>query len=426
MTVKRECLKPEILAPAGDKVSLQAALDAGCDAVYLGIRGMNMRAGAKNFTLASLPGICSRCHARGVRVYLALNTVVFERERKKIAQIIAGAGSAGIDAVICSDYAVIQAAHLQGVPVHISTQMSVANAQGVLFFYQHFQVRRFVLARECSLNDIVRIRRELTLRLGAQAAEIEIEVFVHGAMCVSVSGRCFMSLLQYGKSANRGECLQPCRREYRAAAVDEDVSFVLGNNYVMSPRDLCALPILERLIRAGVASFKIEGRNRSPEYVATATAAYRRAVDYYCANHKKNGFHKSFAALKEDLVQELARVYHRGFSTGFYLGKPMDAWSGTSGSVATTRKEYAGVVQKYFRKAGVAEVRVESNPFAVGDEIMFQGPTSGTFSQEVVSIEIEHRRVSKASKGMVVAVKTTGRVRTNDRVYLVKGLRRKK
>ena len=407
----------EIMSPAGDWISLRAAIDAGCDAVYFGIKGINMRAGAKNFAIHELKKITQTCHKNDVKAYLALNIIVYEKEIKNIAKILTKAKAAGIDAVICWDMAVIREANKQQIPIFISTQMSVSNSQSIIFFYETFGIKRFVLARECSIDDIKRIRKELKKAIKTKANDIEIEVFAHGAMCVSISGRCFLSQLQFGKSANRGECIQPCRREYKIIDIEEKHSFVIGNNYILSPKDLCALPFIEKLIEAGVDSLKIEGRNRSPEYVKTVTSAYREAIDFYFENNGKKGFRKEFDALKRKLVNELNQVYNRGFSSGFFMGKPINEWTDCYGSKATTRKEYVGIVKNYYKKHGVAEIKVESNEFSKGDEIMFQGPTTGVFLQKASSIEINHKQVNQAVKGKCVAVKTKKLVRVNDKVY---------
>jgi len=413
------------MAPAGDWLSLRAALDAGCDAVYFGVRGFNMRAGAGNFTAASLAKIARLCHERGSRAYLALNTIVYEGELGKIRSLVARAQAAGIDAVICWDFAVIEAAAAAGLAVFASTQMSVSNSASMLLLYRQFAVRRFVLARECSLEDMCAIRRSLAKALGARAREIELEVFAHGAMCVSVSGRCFLSQFEHGKSANRGECLQTCRREFLVRDSLRGHELALGNKYILSPQDLCTLPFLEKLLDAGAGSLKIEGRSRSPEYVATVTAAYRRAVDFYWDHRGSREFGRQFADLKQELLEGLSRVYNRGFSSGFYMGKPADQWHDVEGSIATTRKEYAGVVTNFYKKHGAAEIRVESNEFAQGDEIMFQGLTTGILSQRVESIEINRLRVDRAAKGTSVAVKTGRQVRRGDKVYVIKNIKKR-
>jgi putative protease len=411
--------KPEIMAPAGDWISLRAALDAGCDAVYFGIGSMNMRAGAKNFPLSALKRITKLCHDNNVKAYIALNTIVYENEITKIKKIISKAKENLIDAIICWDFAVIQEATQQGIPVHISTQMNVSSSESILFFYNHFRIRRFVLARECSLDDIKTIKKDLTKALGSKAKLIEIEVFAHGAMCVSISGRCFLSQFQYNKSANRGECLQPCRREYIVTEKEERYSFIIGNHFILSPKDLCTLPFIEKLIKVGIASFKIEGRNRSPEYVSVVTAAYRKAVDFYFLNNGRRGFQKEFESLKKELTHTLNKVYNRGFSAGFFLGKPINEWTDRDGNKAAAKKEYIGIVKKYYKKLGVAEVQVESKGFKLGDEILFQGPTTGVLTQIAESIEIDHHKIDQALKGTLVAVRTKRLVRVNDRVYVV-------
>jgi putative protease len=412
--------KPEILAPAGNWTALRAALDAGADAVYFGVRGLNMRAAADNFTRQAFPAIVRTCRAAGGTCYLALNTIIYQSEIQKVRTVLQSARDAGVNAVIAWDFGVIEAATRLGLPVHISTQMSVSNSESLLYFYRNLGVRRFVLARECTLNDVRRIRRELLDSLGEQAAGIEIEVFAHGAMCVAVSGRCFMSTLHYGTSANRGACYQPCRREYEIKAIDEDVSFRVGSGYVMSPRDLCTLPFIEKLLTAGVNSLKIEGRNRSPEYVATVVGAYRRAVDFYCANRGRRQFRQEFEALKREELDRLERVYHRGFSNGFFMGRPVADWTDGSGSRSTVRKEYVGRVTKHFRHVGVSEIMIESNVFQIGDTILFQGPTTGVFEQVAESMEINHVKVDVSRKGQSIALKTAQVTRKNDQVYVLR------
>jgi putative protease len=407
---------PEIMSPAGNWTCLQAAVSAGCDALYFGVEYLNMRAAAKNFTVEELPEIAARCHENQVKAYLTLNTIVYEKELPLIQHVITAAKQAGIDAVICSDLSLIEEAQRQDLQVFISTQLSVSNSSAVHFFYTHCGVKRFVLARECSLDDIRTIRAQLTESLGVAAQEIQIEVFAHGAMCVSVSGRCFMSEHIHGRSANRGACLQPCRREYRVIERNAEFELSLGHNYILSPRDLCTLPFVDQLIDAGVASLKIEGRNRNPEYVSTVTGAYRRAVDHYCTH----GHSKKYELLKKRLVKEVKKVYNREFSSGFFLGTPVDEWTERYGSSATTTKFHVGIVKKYYNKLGVAEIQVQSYPFSTDDTIMFQGPATGVVIQKAGSIEIDHVNITMAEKGSMIAVKTESRVRPNDRVFVVR------
>lgn len=412
--------KPEIMAPAGGWVCLRAALDAGCDSVYFGVGRLNMRAGASNFLEADLGEVMRLCREAGVKGYLALNTILYEDEIGELGGIIGVAKDAGVDALICSDLSVLRESERQGMSVIISTQMSVSNSESILFFYETMGVTRFVLARECSIEDILKIKANLVEKLGSNAKEIELECFIHGAMCVSVSGRCFLSHYQYGKSANRGECLQPCRREFEIVNEEEGMSYSVGGNYLLSPKDLCAMPFIEMLIDAGVSRFKIEGRNRSAEYVSTVTRCYRHAVDYYFENKGESGFDVEFAGLKERLVEELRKVYNRGFSSGFFMGQPADAWTEVDGSAAQKKKAYSGIVTNYYAKPGVAEIKMHDNGFVTGDEIMFQGKTTGVVLQEVVSVEIEHKQIEKAEKGMLVAVKTDLPVHRGDKVFVMR------
>ena len=413
--------KPEIMSPAGNWTCLHSALQAGADAVYFGLNELNMRANYRNFRPAELPRIAATVHKVGARAYLALNTLVYENELPRVDRLLKTARDAGIDAVICSDLAVMQKACAFNLPVAASTQLSLSNSESVLFLHRALGICRFVLARECTLAQIRAIRRRLFAELGAAAGRIEIEVFAHGAMCVSVSGRCFLSEERLGKSANRGECQQPCRREYQLLDDDGTPSFRLGPNYLLSPEDLCTMPFLEKLIAAGVGSLKIEGRARTPEYVGTVTRCYRRAVDFHFEKHGRRGFSAEFQALKEELMRELDTVYHRGLSSGFYLGRPLGQWANTSGSRATQSKRHVGEVMNYYRKAGAVEIWVRDVEFAPGDELMIQGPTTGLVRFKVEGIQIEHEARARASRGERVAVPLKTVVRRRDRVFLVTG-----
>ncbi|MBW3019886.1 U32 family peptidase, partial [Candidatus Woesearchaeota archaeon] len=356
--------KPELLAPAGNFVSLNAAISAGCDAVYFGIKNFNMRQGAKNFTLEDLKEISKQCKENNVKAYLTLNIIAYDEESDKFEEIIKEA-KGKVDAIICWDQLIIQLCKKHKVPFHISTQASISNSSSAKF-YKELGAERIVFARECSLEQIKQILENV---------KIESEVFVHGAMCVAVSGRCFMSQFSYGKSANRGQCLQNCRREYgvnktscsnehHIKDVDREFEFNLGNNYVMSAKDLCTIPFLEKLM--DFDSFKIEGRNRSPEYVSTVVKVYRKAIDLAYEN-------KLTKEIKEELMEELKTVYNRGFSNGFYLGKPINEFTDEYGSKATTKKEFVGKIVNYYSKNNVAEIIVESNTFEKGNKLMIQG-----------------------------------------------------
>ncbi|MFH1456961.1 MAG: peptidase U32 family protein [Patescibacteria group bacterium] len=410
-------VKPELLAPIQDFISLQAAIQGGCDAVYFGVRGFNMRAGAKNFTVADLKKIAGICHKNKIRAYLAVNTIIYQDELKNIESILKKARAAGVDAIICWDMAVLQTAKKLGHKIHLSTQASISNSAAAEF-YKAAGVERIILARECLLGDIKKINMALN-PMGKKIA-IGLEIFIHGAMCVSVSGRCFLSGFNYGKSANRGECLQSCRRRYLIKEIEEGKEFEIGEDYVLSPKDLCALPFIEKLFQSGAVSFKIEGRNRSPEYVRTVTGVYRRAIDEYFENNKKKDFKKRFEALKTELLRELKTVYNRDFSDGFYLGKPVNQWTHSYGSRATEKKIHLGKVVHFYNKISVAEIAIQAGKnLKAGDEIYIQGPATGVFRQKVNSMESEHRQIKKAGQGDIVAIKTNKLVRANDLAYKI-------
>lgn len=411
--------KPELMAPAGDFISLRAALDAGATAVYFGVAAMNMRASARNFANSEMSEVVQICRQYGAKAYLAMNTIVYDQELELAETLVEQAAAAGVDAIICWDFAIVECAMRYHLEVFVSTQMSVANSAALAFLYRHFGIKRFVLARECTLDEIVSIRRNLVAQLGDDAENIEIEAFVHGAMCVSLSGRCFMSQFAFNQSANRGECRQPCRREYEIRDVRDGKEFLIGSDYVMSPRDLCALPFLDQLLAVGVNSLKIEGRGRSPEYVSEVTACYRAYLDFYQQHRDDDDFVAQSDALKETLMQRLAAVFHRGFSDGFYFGRQIGEWSGGNGSKATHRKVHVGVVTNFFKKVMVAEIKVEGAGFAAGDELMFQGNTTGVLTQKAESIEEAFRPVEKAEKGSLVGVKLAQQVRENDQVYIM-------
>lgn len=397
--------KPELLAPAGNYEMLAAAIEAGADAVYFGIAGFNMRATAKNFKLDELTSIVVQCHGHGIRAYLTLNTIIYQEEIPLVKKILKKASEAGIDAVICWDFAVISEAKRLGLEIHISTQASISNAEAANF-YRSIGASRCVLARECSLEQIKSIRRNTTL---------ELEVFIHGAMCVSVSGRCFLSQFLYGRSANRGDCLQPCRRAYDTYLIkdkQEGKELILGNDYILSPEDLCTLPFLDKLIPLA-DSFKIEGRARNAEYVYTVVKIYREAISAI----RENRFTDE---LKNASLNELKKVYNRGFSSGFYLGKPVDSFTKKPNSQATKRKLILGKVTNYFKRQSVAEIKVTANSVSLGDEILIIGPTTGVVHEEVSSIEKEYNPVETASKGETVGIKISRIVRRNDSVFLWK------
>ena len=396
----------ELLAPVSDRIMLKAAIDAGADAVYFGLKKLNMRATAKNFTLEELSEIVKQCHDSNVKVFLTVNTIIYNNEIEDVKKVIKSAKQAGVDAIICWDMAVINECKKNNIEFHISTQASVSNVESARF-YKNLGAARIVLARELSLKQV----KEIIEKTG-----IQVETFVHGAMCVSVSGRCFLSQHLFNRSANRGDCLQPCRRKYKITDVEEPKNELeLGESYVMSPKDLCALPFLDKLIDAGITCFKIEGRARSPEYVKTVTEVYRKSIDAV----KNNNFNQS---LITKFTEKLKSVYNRGFSNGFYFGAPTnDDFTNSSGSKATTKKIYIGYIANFFKNNMVAEVKVEAGKLKIGDKIMVQGETTGVKEQIVDSMEINHKKVEEVEKTNV-GVKLDFTSRKNDKVFLIKNI----
>lgn len=407
--------KPEILSPAGDFTCLQAALDAGADAVYFGLGVFNMRArSGVNFKEEDLPEIARRCHERGVKAYLALNAIMFEDEQNAVERTIVAA-KPFVDAFIVSDWGVISLCRRHGVTFHVSTQMSTSNSAAVGFLASQ-GASRVVLARECTLSEVK--------RMAAAVPSVEIECFVHGAQCVAESGRCFMSHDAFGKSACRGECNQPCRRKFLVKAVDffedddgnpvheSDTAFVVGAHTVMSARDLCSLGFVDRLMDAGISSFKIEGRARNAEYVKTVTAAYRRAVDAVVAGEYT-------PTLVDTLVESVKTVFHREFSNGLYFGRPgADQFTDSENSLATAVKRHVGVVIDYFLKAGIAQVKIQDHPLSVGDEIQIHGSTTGVLELVAGDLRRDDEIVQCAERGMWVTLKTP-RCRVGDKVFFV-------
>ena len=406
------------MSPAGDFVCLDAALKNGADAVYFGIKGSNMRAGARNFALSELPAAAQKCREYGAKAYLTLNNIYFDSDFPSLDTNIKAAKDAGIDAVIAWDFAAIERALNSGLEVFLSTQASVANSDSVCAYFKRFGIRRFVLARECSLEAIASIKAEVAEKLGKDDA-IEIEVFAHGAMCVSISGRCFMSEYTSGKSANRGECQQPCRRKYRVSEVKEGgAEFELDGGYVMSPKDLCTLPFIEKIFEAGADSLKIEGRNRNAQYVASTARAYRKARDFWLENRGSPDFAERFSRLKSELVADLEKNFNRGFSDGFYMGKPVGDWT-SEGNRATVKKLIVGRVRNYLPRIGVAEIIVDDHPVKLGDTLCVEGNSTGYEEFELESAQINGLPVEEIEKGQIAAIKVPSKMRANDRLYLL-------
>jgi len=395
--------KIELLSPAGDWSSLRAAIESGADAIYFGINEMNMRAAAKNFYLKEIKKVVKLCHENRVKAYLTLNTIVYENELGKLKKILAECKKQKVDAIIAWDFSAINECLKIKMPVIVSTQASISNSEAAKSF-KKIGVQRITLARECSIEDIKKIKKK---------TGIEIETFVHGAMCISISGRCFLSQELFNKSANRGECIQPCRREYVVEEPEDKYKLKIGNHYILSPKDLCALPFIDKLIKAGIDSIKIEGRNRSPEYVKTVTACYKEAID---ACYEKRFDEK----LKKELMEKLKTVYNRGFSSGFYLGVPSTKdFTDEYGSKATKRKEYIGKIKNFYNKVLVAEVLIESGELKVGDDTLIIGNTTGVLEQKISSIKVNNKEVPTATKGKLVTIKLCSKARANDKLYII-------
>jgi len=412
---------PKILAPVSDFTTLKAAIDAGANEIYFGIRNFNMRATAKNFTLKDLKKITTICHKHNVKAILALNIIIYDYETKDIKNIVKKSKEAHIDAIVAWDMSVISECIKQKVDIHLSTQNSISNYEALKLYKHNIPtLKRVVLARECTLKDITNIIK----KINKDKLDIEIETFIHGAMCVSVSGRCMLSHHLFGKSANRGECLQPCRRNYEIKSTDKldiDNEFILESDSVISPKDLCTLSFIEKLIDAGIQVFKIEGRNRNPEYVYNTVQAYTEVIKYYYKNKTKilkdKNTRLEYENLKNKNLEKLKTVFNRGFSKGFYMGKPVDDWSSSRTGEQTTMKLYVGKVTNYYSKINVAEILIEDNFVSNGDNITIQGHTTGHYELQAFEIKDDKGFTNKAVKGTVIGLKVEKLVRKNDQVY---------
>jgi len=401
---KKKIKKTELLCPAGDWPSLLTAIDCGADSVYFGVKGLNMREMAHNFEPQELLKVMNTLHAQNRKGYLALNIIVMDHELLKVQDILEQAKEAGIDGVILWDLAVFSLARKLRIPVHVSTQASVSNFEA-LRFYHGMGARRIVLARECTLEQI----RAISQRLKTKKLRCEIEAFVHGAMCLSISGRCFMSLYTHGTSANRGQCYQPCRREYQIIDPQQGEAYVVGKDYVLSPKDLCTIDFIDQMIEAGITSFKIEGRTRSPEYLKVVATVYRQAIDLYFEG-------RLTLEKKEELRLELSKVYNRGFHGGFYFGEP-DA-EPSRGLEHQYHKIYLGIVKKIYPKIQVAEILLHNGPLAKGDSIVVFGPQTPTEMIKIDEIQRDHQSIERGEKGELIGLKLPFSVRPKDKIFL--------
>jgi len=403
----------ELMAPAGNFESMQAALDNGADSIYFGVEQLNMRARATvNFTLDDLQEISKRCKAKNVRTYLTLNTIIYDHDLTIIKTLVQKAKEADITAVIAMDQAVISVARELNMEVHISTQINITNIETVKFYALFADT--MVMSRELSLRQVKSISEQIEKQQikGPSGNLVEIEIFGHGALCMAVSGKCYMSLHSANSSANRGACKQNCRKKY--TVIDQETGFEmeLDNEYIMSPKDLCTIDFLDEIADAGIKVLKIEGRGRAPEYVAKVIKCYRDAIDSI-----EEGTYD-----KEKVItwmQELEKVYNRGFWSGYYLGQKLGEWSKGSGSHATQKKVYIGKGMHYFPKANIGEFKIEAFDIAIGDTILITGPTTGAKEMEVKEMFVNDTKGEKASKGDSCTIPLEFRIRPSDKLYKI-------
>ena len=399
------------MAPVGSRESLAAAIQAGADSIYFGIENLNMRARSANtFTIEDLREIARTCDEHGMKSYLTVNTIIYDKDIELMRTIVDAAKEAGISAVIAADVAVMSYANKIGQEVHLSTQLNISNAEALKFYAQFADV--VVLARELNLEQVAEIYRQIQEEhiCGPSGELIRIEMFCHGALCMAVSGKCYLSLHEMNHSANRGACMQICRRAYTVRDKDTDVELEVDNQYIMSPKDLKTIHFLNKLIDSGVRVFKIEGRARGPEYVRTVVSCYNEAIESY---------------LNDDFTDEkvaqwderLATVFNRGFWNGYYLGQRLGEWTHNYGSGATKRKIYIGKGVKYFSNLGVAEFLMESGSLSVGDEILVTGPTTGALIRKVEEIRVDLKPVQKTVKGERFSMRIDEKIRPSDKLF---------
>jgi U32 family peptidase len=403
----------EVMAPVGSYESLSAAIKGGCNSVYFGIEQLNMRArSSNNFTTEDLAKIAEICNENDIKSYITLNTILYDHDITLMRTIIDAAKSNGISAVIVSDHAAMNYAKKIGYPVHISTQANVSNIETVEFYSNYGDV--MVLARELSLQQVASISSEIEKRgiKGPSGENVEVEVFAHGALCMAVSGKCYLSLHSHNSSANRGACIQNCRREYTVIDKDEGVELDIDNEYIMSAKDLATIDFLDKVLDAGVKVLKIEGRGRSADYVYTTVKCYREAVDSVLDG--------TYSEEKiKDWKERLATVYNRGFWDGYYLGKKMGEWSDSYGSKATQRKVLLGKGIKYFSKAKVGEFLLETHSLKKGDKVLITGPTTGIIETAIDEIRVDDKNVNEVNKGEYFSIRVEETIRSSDKIYKI-------
>lgn len=405
--------KIELMCPAGNFESLQAALDNGADSIYFGVEQLNMRARSSvNFTLDDLEEISKRCSQKGVRTYLTLNTIIYDHDLSIIKTVLDRAKSASITAVIAMDQAVIAYARQIRMEVHISTQINITNIETVKFYSLFADT--MVLSRELSLSQVKKITSQINKEQikGPGGKLVEIEIFGHGALCMAVSGKCYLSLHSHNSSANRGACKQNCRKKYTVIDQESGFEIEIDNEYMMSPKDLCTIDFLDQVIDSGVKVLKIEGRGRAPEYVATVTKCYREAIDAIASG----SFTKEAVA---EWMKKLETVYNRGFWSGYYLGQKLGEWSDNPGSNATQKKVYIGKGRHFFPKTKIGEFEIEAYSLNVGDKILIQGPTTGSQEAEVSSMMVDDIPAQEAKKGDILTLPIGFKIRPSDKLYKV-------
>ena len=401
----------EIMAPVGSRESLAAAIQAGANSVYFGIGQLNMRShSANHFTIDDLRDITSTCNSHGIKTYLTVNTIIYDGDIDTMHEIVNAAKEAHISAVIASDVAVMTYCNRIGVEVHLSTQLNISNIEALRFYAQFADV--VVLARELNMDQVAAIYRQIEEQhiCGPKGEFIRIEMFCHGALCMAVSGKCYMSLHNANRSANRGECVQICRRSYTVTDNETGNQLEIDNKYIMSPKDLKTIRFIDRMMESGVRVFKIEGRARGPEYVYTVVSCYREAIgsviDGTFTEERKDGWD-----------ERLATVFNRGFWDGYYQGQTLGEWNKHYGSAATEKKVLVGKVMKYFSKLSVAEVAVEATTFDRGDRLLITGPTTGVMYLDATEIRYDLHPVDTAQQGWRVSIPVSGKVRPNDKLF---------
>jgi putative protease len=403
----------EIMAPAGSWISLQAAIQGGANSVYFGIEQLNMRAkSSNNFTLKDLTEISKLCNKKNIKTYITLNTIIYDHDLILMKKIVDTAKQTGITAIIASDQAVISYAASIDMEVHISTQTNITNIETVRFFAHFADV--VILSRELSLLQIKEITKEIKKQQikGPSGNLVQIEIFVHGALCVAVSGKCYMSLHTTNSSANRGACIQNCRKTYTVTDKEDGHQFEIDNEYIMSPKDLCTIGFLDQLLDSGITILKIEGRGRSPEYVKTTTQSYREAANAYLEGTYNKEKVKKW-------IKKLETVYNRGFWDGYYLGQKLGEWTGAHGSKATKKKIYLGKAKNYFTKIQVAEFDLETQQLKEGDNILITGRTTGVIETVAGEIRFNDKQVKSVKKGDLFSMKLCHTVRPSDKLYKI-------